>query len=114
MKLVLREPESDELVEELLRWNVHTTSVVGDIETRRIAERGGADATAALGRVSLVELDDRVRELAVDVSPALRALDAIHLATALSLGNALGGFCCYDRRLAAGAEAAGLNVLAPA
>ena len=59
-------------------------------------------------------VDDDVRRLAATVgSPSLRSLDAIHLATALSLGDDLGAFCCYDRRLASEAEAVGLAVLAP-
>jgi hypothetical protein len=35
--------------------------------------------------------------------PTLRTLDAIHLATALSLGLNLGALCAYDERLASAA-----------
>lgn len=64
--------------------------------------------------LSLIPLDDDLRRLAGDVgSRDLRSLDAIHLATALSLADDLGAFCCYDRRLAGEAKAAGLNILAP-
>lgn len=67
-----------------------------------------------LERLSRLALDDALREVAQAVgSPHLRALDAIHLATALWLGDDLGAFCCYDRRLLADAEAAGLAVLSP-
>jgi predicted nucleic acid-binding protein len=44
----------------------------------------------------------------------LRTLDAIHLATALSLREDLGEFATYDTRLAGAAREAGLAVLAPA
>jgi predicted nucleic acid-binding protein len=44
---------------------------------------------------------------------SLRALDAIHLATALSLGHDLSGIVVYDRRLADAARGAGLTVWAP-
>jgi len=46
--------------------------------------------------------------------PLLRTLDAIHLATALSLGDDLGALLTFDLRLAAAARAAGLNVLGAA
>jgi predicted nucleic acid-binding protein len=93
------------------------SSVVGEIELRRAGRRFRAseaaiDAIAAT--ISLVQIDDEVRLLAATVgSASLRSLDAIHLATAISLGGDLGAFCCYDRRLAADAEAAGLTVVSP-
>jgi hypothetical protein len=43
----------------------------------------------------------------------LAELGAIHLATALSLAGDLGGFACYDTRLAAEARGAGVTVVAP-
>lgn len=49
------------------------------------------------------------------VEPAeLRSLDALHLAAALELGSDLEGVVAYDRRLIAGARAAGLEVVSPA
>ena len=46
--------------------------------------------------------------------PALRSLDAIHLATAEELAPALTSFVAYDRRLAEAARSRGLPVVAPA
>jgi uncharacterized protein len=46
--------------------------------------------------------------------PPLRSLDAIHLASALSIGAELTAFVAYDRRLQAAAEAERLPVVAPA
>jgi hypothetical protein len=43
----------------------------------------------------------------------LRSLDALHLATAASLGKALTEFITYDRKLGKIAEDAGLPVVAP-
>jgi hypothetical protein len=54
----------------------------------------------------------RARAAALD-SPALRTLDALHLATALEIGAELRAFATYDERLAAAAAAEGLEVLAP-
>jgi predicted nucleic acid-binding protein len=46
--------------------------------------------------------------------PELRSIDAIHLASALTLDAALTAFVTYDRRLEAAAVRAGLSVEAPA
>jgi uncharacterized protein len=43
----------------------------------------------------------------------LRSLDAIHLASALSVREDLSTFVAYDHRLSEAASAAGLRVLAP-
>jgi predicted nucleic acid-binding protein len=92
--------------------------VIGEIELHRAGRRAGIPpehVDAVLDRVGLIALDDPVRLLAAaSGTPALRSLDAIHLATALSLGNDVGGFVCYDERLARDASEAGLAVLAPA
>lgn len=44
----------------------------------------------------------------------MRSLDAIHLASALSLGDSLALFVTYDDRLADAARANGISVAAPA
>jgi len=44
--------------------------------------------------------------------PALRALDAIHVASAVGL-DPLGAFVTYDERQAAGARLAGLRTISP-
>jgi predicted nucleic acid-binding protein len=62
-------------------------------------------AIEVLGTLDLIELDGSIRRLAARLEPpTLRSLDAIHLATALSLGDELGGFAAYD---------AGVPVVAP-
>jgi uncharacterized protein len=45
--------------------------------------------------------------------PTLRSLDAIHLATSVSLRDDLDAFVSYDERLAGAAEPAGIPVTAP-
>lgn len=117
VKLVLVEPESAALTDELELWAQHVSSIIAEVEVHRAALRSKQSperADALLQRLWLVALDDPRRESAQRIgSPFLRALDAIHLASALSLGDDLGAFCCYDRRLRAEAEAAGLTVLSP-
>lgn len=71
-------------------------------------------AQTALATVALLPLSDSiVRTAAALEPPELRSLDAIHLATALSVAEQLGGVFTYDVRLAEAATAAGLTVLAP-
>jgi predicted nucleic acid-binding protein len=118
VKLVVPEVESPSM----LRWYVEAerviTSRVGVIETRRAAARYRHDhdrLRSILAMIEVFELDARVADRAATVSPSLlRALDAIHLATALEVGNALGAFVTYDDRLAAAARAIGLPVVTPA
>ena len=119
VKLVVAEPESRALRELLTSWPERVTSAIARIEVARAARRVGRGAVrraeAVVGRITLVELDDAVLELAASLDPAtLRILDAIHLATALTLGDDLGALCAYDARLVEAASAAGIEVLTPA
>jgi predicted nucleic acid-binding protein len=54
-----------------------------------------------------------VAEAAETGDPMLRSLDAIHLASALSIRGDLTSFVAYDRRLADAAAAAGLRLDTP-
>ena len=68
----------------------------------------------ALPVLTLVPITRDLLETAADLGPpSLRSLDALHLATALSLGSALDAFVVYDERLAQAAADAGLPVVAP-
>ena len=118
VKLVVPEPESRELREALLTWPDRVSSVVTEIEVERVARwiGGGAirRARSVLARVALVELDEEVRRRAAGLGPAeLGTLDAIHLATALTLGDDLGALCAYDTRLVDATTAMGVDVVAP-
>ena len=69
----------------------------------------------ALDRLSLIPLSDQVLRLARDIAgPSLRSLDAIHLATAASLGDDLGVILTYDQRMMDAAASLGMPVAAPA
>jgi predicted nucleic acid-binding protein len=71
-------------------------------------------ARRLLAGMDLVPLGPDVLEVAADLGPpSLRSLDALHLATALTLGSALDAFVVYDERLAQAATDAGLPVVAP-
>ena len=73
----------------------------------RIAER-------TLSGVNLVDLDARIAHQACTIGPfELSTVDAVHLATALGLGDRIAAFVAYDRRLCAAARGAGLPVVSP-
>lgn len=73
-----------------------------------------ARAAAVLGEITLIDVDPVVRRMAAAVEPpTVRALDAIHLASALMTRADLAAFVTYDRRLFAAALAAGLPAVAP-
>ena len=54
-----------------------------------------------------------VEQAAILIPRELRSLDAIHLASALSLNGDLTDFVAYDVRLCSAAESAGLPVVSP-
>ena len=119
VKLVVPEPETKALRELLWSWPERVSSVVARIEVERVARRisGGAvrRARTVMSRLALVELDNDVVQVASALEPpTLRALDAIHLATAVSLGEDLGALCAYDFRLGAAATSMAIEVHAPA
>jgi predicted nucleic acid-binding protein len=96
-----------------------TSSVLVEVETVRALARHAPDAISRLPPIldlmALVEISAEVRALAQTVTPpAVRTLDAIHLATALRMNDQLTSFVTYDRRLADAAIAAGLTVDSPA
>jgi len=121
LKLVLSEPERPALEQALSRWPDRISSVLLPIECRRIVLRAGNPPEVVdrlekeLSGVTLIRLEEAVQTLAGAIGPPrLRSLDAIHLASALSVGDYPEAFVTYDDRLADAARAVGLNVLMPA
>lgn len=67
-----------------------------------------------LGAAFLVDVSAEVIDRAIELSPVLlRSLDAVHVATALSLNVPDLEFVTYDDRMAAAARAHGLTVVQP-
>jgi len=117
VKLVVPERESHALAAATHAWQF-ASSVVLEVEAVRAVRRRLPDREAVvrnlLRDVELVELGAEIRLAAATVpDPHLRSLDAVHLATALSLGDHLGAFVAYDQRLIAAARAHGLPVTVP-
>jgi predicted nucleic acid-binding protein len=82
---------------------------------RRIVPELLSSAREVIGRVELVEPGASTWDLAGTLDPPeLRSLDALHLATALELGDEIDALVTYDRRLADAARAHGLRVESPA
>lgn len=87
-------------------------------EAMRAVRHLGPDARGitreALRRVDLVALDDRILDAAGILEPAvLRTLDAIHLATAMSIGDDLTAIVTYDTRMIEAARSLGLPTISP-
>lgn len=119
VKLVLPEPETAALLEHLSTQPERISSAVCRVEVLRAARRACAEesvlqrAENVAARVGLIRVDKAVLRAAARLNPPeLRSLDAIHLATALSVPE-LDGMVCYDVRLAEAAASSGIPVLRP-
>lgn len=119
LKLLFLEQESDALQQWLaLQDDALVTSDLARVEVLRACRRLDPDALPAagalLGQLDRVPLTAEVLELASAVGePLLRSLDALHLASALSLGAPDLVLVGYDRRLLEAADAAGLETRHP-
>lgn len=115
LKLIHQEHESDALEQWLgqrpgIPW---VSSQVATVEVIRATRRLNADAipeaVALLDSLDLIPVSaDIIDGASLIGEPALRSLDAIHLASAKAVQNELSSFVVYDARLAAAAIAAGL------
>ncbi|MGI9093100.1 MAG: type II toxin-antitoxin system VapC family toxin [Mycobacteriales bacterium] len=120
LKLLFEEDESAALE----RWMSERagaptlSSELAKVEVVRATRRLDTDAVPAaralVSQLDLIPLSGGLIDAAVDAGgPALRTLDALHLASALSIRTELTAFVAYDNRLIAAAEAAGLEPTRP-
>jgi hypothetical protein len=120
VKLVMSEPETPALMAYLGDASFVLSSRLSHVEVRRavarVAEPGDVEhGTSMLEGVQFIELDAAVADVAGSAGPvSRRSLDAIHVASAMSVGDEIEAFVTYDLRLADAARAAGLPVVAPA
>jgi predicted nucleic acid-binding protein len=117
VKLVVREPETADLVQavqadpEIVSSGLAWTEVM--IAVRR-AGRSTARAERVLDGIALIPIDDGILHEAAALGPKdLRTLDAIHVATVLSLRPDVETMITYDVRQALVASALGLVVAMP-
>jgi predicted nucleic acid-binding protein len=117
-KLIFDESETEALRAFLCEWPRQVSSQLVEIELTRTVRRKAQGRIVLLDNVFanmyLRPIGDDVVILAGLVEPAtLKSLDAIHLATAVLLREAIGCFVTYDTRLAEAGRAIGLPVVAP-
>lgn len=120
LKLLYEEPESAALAAWLdtQRDTPKLTSALAEVEVLRACRRrmGSVPPAASilLAGLDLIPLTKEVLTRASDVGNAtVGTLDAIHLASALSVGNDLSALVVYDRRLAEAASAASVTTVEP-
>ena len=72
------------------------------------------NADEVVAQVSVIDVGEPIRARAALLEPAaVRSLDALHLATAIEVGDALDAVITYDARMAEAARSLGLVVNAP-
>lgn len=119
VKLIVREDETSALEADLAGRDGLVTSAVAVVECRRAVRRAGPkrllqQAEAVFESVYLVEMTRPILERAAALDPeVMRSLDAIHVATALSVGDPDLELLTYDDRMADAARAGGLRVVQP-
>ena len=92
------------------------TSTIGFIETVRTLHRVGSYPTAMqdlLANFTEILVTDEIRDAAASLPGGVRTLDAIHIASAQIIGDALAYLLSYDKRTLDIARAAGIPVAAP-
>ncbi len=126
IKLVADEAGSAALREVVARADRLLASVVLLAEVGAFARRVNTDPADLVSRIEgqcdLVTVTADVGRAAATLRPpdvvgdraVIRALDAIHVATASRYADAIGGLLTYDERQAAAARAVGLTVVSPA
>ncbi len=122
LKLLITQPETQSLRTFLTAHAAegHVTSALASTEVARTLIRIDAEPAVAdaaedlLGRTLRIRLTDPIPR-AAGMLPIrrLRTLDAIHLASAEHLEQALTAFITYDKRLAAAAAQRDLPVRSP-
>jgi uncharacterized protein len=125
LKLLVREAESAVIEQELVLWPNLATSIVTEVELPRAVARAREDRPDAVidgslilqgvvASAAIIELDQDIVAAARRVGPVhVGALDAIHIASALSLDKDLAGVATYDIRMTDALERLDVTVLAP-
>jgi len=120
VKLVKPEAGSSPLATALEGHELWVASELVTVEVACAARRMGGEGTVAaaasvLARIELIPCTETIRErAAASFSVPLRALDAIHAASALFVRDEIALAMVYDADLGAALEAEGLTVTAPA
>jgi predicted nucleic acid-binding protein len=120
LKLLFEESESGALASWIAE-RVDTPLVCSELAkvevvraTRRLDAAAVPAARTLVSQLDLIPLNGGLIEEAADAGdPLLRTLDAIHLASALSIRDELTAFVAYDSRLITAARDAGIETISP-
>ena len=117
-RILLNEPDTPTIRRELGHFERHISSGLLSVELHRLGLRENmlAFVSELLSGKVLIPVDTEILAAAETIAPpTVATLDAIHLATAVSLSNAgkLDALMTYDEQLATGAREHGIEVLAP-
>lgn len=118
LKLAFVEAETHALEAELAQRAIVSSRLTrvecGRALSRETLRRAVLTLEQLLESVFLLDISRPIVDRAVTLSPrVLRSLDAIQLATALSLADPTLAFITYDQRMAEAARAHGLTVVQP-
>ena len=116
-KLLLDEPES-RAMKAWRRGKLLVTSDFALVEFRRVIRRHAPERELEIAevmeRVDVGDTTPSILAVAARLEPRdVKSLDAIHLASALDLGDKLDGLVTYDHRLADATRFNGVRVVAP-
>ena len=92
------------------------TSTIGFVETVRTLDRVGSFPTAMqdlLASFTEILVTDEIRDAAASLPGGVRTLDAVHIASAQAIGDALAFLVSYDKRMLDIAHSVGVPVAAP-
>lgn len=108
--------EANQILHDLGKDNFFASSRLLEVELIRLMRRNGLaldDVNEYLRELYLLPIDDAVVERACALTGSLKSLDAIHLATALTIDSPRDPvtFLTHDARLLAEAKRLGLNTL---
>jgi predicted nucleic acid-binding protein len=117
-RVLLDEPDTPAIRRELGHFERHVSSGLLSVELHRLGLRENMLALVSelLSGKVLIPVDAEILTAAETIAPpTVATLDAIHLATAVSLSSAgqLDALMTYDKQLATGAREHGIEVLAP-
>lgn len=113
-KLLSREPGVAEVESLFEDGAVLLSSRLLEVELHATVDRRGgshADVEAIVARIDLDAVDGEVIDHALSLRSGLRAMDALHLSTALLYGEAMTAMATFDRELAEASQQFGLKAL---
>ncbi|WP_337000429.1 MULTISPECIES: type II toxin-antitoxin system VapC family toxin [unclassified Microbacterium] len=116
VKALIDEAESAAVISLFADGTEFVASRLLAVELHAVADRRSLSHEQTddlLSHISLVSLDDDIMTRAIGLHSGLRALDALHLATAIRLRDTITSVLTYDQELADAARQSGIAVTSP-